>query len=112
MDSNVLGVNYNGTPCKAFYHPYECLFSDDVKRLHLRHYPDNEYVLLFFTAVFEMQRKIYEYGYKFNKERMKPQPIMLPVDSSGNPDYEYMEKYVQNLMLKKYTQYITYREST
>lgn len=26
VDRNVLGVNYNGAPCIAFYHPYECLF--------------------------------------------------------------------------------------
>ena len=36
-DCNVLGVNYNGAPCIAFYHPYGCIFTDDVKRLHLWH---------------------------------------------------------------------------
>lgn len=34
LDSNVLGVNYNGSVVDNFYHPYECLFSDDVKRFH------------------------------------------------------------------------------
>lgn len=31
-DSNVLGVNYNGSVVENFYHPYTCIFSDDVKR--------------------------------------------------------------------------------
>ena len=31
-DSNVLGVNYNGSVVENFYHPYTALFSDDVKR--------------------------------------------------------------------------------
>ena len=45
LDKNVLGVNYNGSVVENFYHPYECIFSDDVKRLHLLHHEDNKYVL-------------------------------------------------------------------
>lgn len=36
FDRNVLGVNYNGSVVENFYHPYDCLFSDDVKRFHLK----------------------------------------------------------------------------
>ena len=34
LDRNVLGVNYNGSVVENFYHPYEAIFSDDVKRIH------------------------------------------------------------------------------
>ena len=37
-DSNILGVNYNGIVVESFYHPYLCLFSDDVKRFKLKDY--------------------------------------------------------------------------
>lgn len=109
-DNNVLGVNYNGAPCIAFYHPYECIFTDDVKRLHLRNYKDNIFVLLFFTSVFAQQRSKYSYGYKFNEQRMLRQKLMLPVNDSGEPDYEYMEKYSKNMMFKKYKQYLAYMD--
>lgn len=33
LDENVLGVNYNGSVVENFYHPYQAIFSDDVKRL-------------------------------------------------------------------------------
>ena len=33
LDKNVLGANYNGAPCICFYHPYECIFTDDVKTI-------------------------------------------------------------------------------
>ena len=33
LASNILGVNYNGSVGFSFYHPYEALFSDDVKRV-------------------------------------------------------------------------------
>ena len=109
-DNNVLGVNYNGAPCIAFYHPYECIFTDDVKRLHLRNYKDNIFVLLFFTSVFAQQRSKYSYGYKFNEQRMLRQKLMLPINDSGEPDYEYMEQYSKNMMLKKYKQYLAYMD--
>jgi hypothetical protein len=107
-DSNVLGVNYNGAPCIAFYHPYECIFTDDVKRLHLREYEDNVYVLLFMKTIIMQQRPKYSYGYKFNEYRMLRQKLMLPVDDSGKPDYAYMEQYSKNLMRRKYEQYLAF----
>ena len=107
-DSNVLGVNYNGAPCIAFYHPYECIFTDDVKRLHLKNHIDDKYVLLFFTSIFAMQRVKYSYGYKFKEKRMHRQKLMLPVTDAGNPDYEYMEQYAKNMMLRKYEQYLAF----
>lgn len=111
LDKNVLGVNYNGNGMAiSFYHPYECIFSDDVKRFHLKEYPDNKYVLLFFKAIILQQKPKYNYGYKFNGTRMKRQIIMLPVNDAGNPDYEYMEQYIKNLMIKKYNAYLEYAE--
>lgn len=108
-DSNVLGVNYNGAPCIAFYHPYECIFTDDVKRLHLKNQKDNKFVLLFFTSIFAMQRVKYSYGYKFKEKRMHRQKLMLPVDDKGNPDYAYMTLYSAGLrggMLIRYKNFI------
>lgn len=107
-DSNVLGVNYNGAPCIAFYHPYECIFTDDVKRLHLRNYKNNKFVLLFFASIFAQQRSKYSYGYKFKEKRMLRQKLMLPITDSGEPDYEYMEQYSKNMMLRKYQQYLEF----
>ena len=70
-DKNVLGVNYNGNGMViGFYHPYECIFSDDVKRFHLKNYPDNEYVLLFMKVLILKQKSKFAYLYKFNAERM------------------------------------------
>ena len=107
-DKNILGVNYNGAPCIAFYHPYECIFTDDVKRLHLLHHEDNEYVLFFFKTIVMQQRTKYSYGYKFKEKRMLRQKLMIPIDDDGKPDYEYMEQYAKNMMLRKYEQYLTF----
>ena len=108
LDENVLGVNYNGAPCIAFYHPYKCLFTDDVKRLHLQNHADDEHVLLFMKDIVMQQRAKYSYGYKFKEKRMLRQKLMLPVDDDGKPDYTYMEQYVKNMMLRKYEQYLAF----
>lgn len=112
LDSNVLGVNYNGNGMViSFYHPYECLFSDDVKRFHLKNHSDNKYVLLFFKTLILQQKAKYNYGYKFNATRMKRQKIMIPVTESGEPDYDYMAQYAKNMMIRKYQQYLDYYEN-
>lgn len=108
LDKNVLGVNYNGAPCIGFYHPYECVFTDDVKRLHLKNYEDNPYVLFFFKAIILQQKNKYCYGYKFNERRMLRQIIVVPVDDNNEPDYEFMEECGRKMMAKKYVQYLNY----
>lgn len=108
FDKNVLGVNYNGSVVENFYHPYCCVFSDDVKRLHLREHADNKYILLFFKTVILQQKVKYTYGYKFNGQRMERQKILLPVNEEGRPDYEFMEQYGKQIMLQKYQQYLNY----
>ena len=85
FDKNVLGVNYNGSVVENFYHPYGCIFSDDVKRLHLREHADNKYILLFFKTVILQQKVKYTYGYKFNGQRMERQKILLPVNEKDLP---------------------------
>lgn len=108
LDNNVLGVNYNGSVVENFYHKYKSIFSDDVKRFHLKNYNDNESILLFFKSIILKQKDKYSYGYKFNETRMLRQYVMLPINKSGKPDYEYMEQYIKNLMYKKYNDYLEY----
>lgn len=98
LDSNVLGVNYNGSVVENFYHSYECIFSDDVKRIK---YKDeefgDEFTYLFLKQMILSQKNKYKYGYKFNAKRMNRQKIMLPVNNNGEPHWEYMSNFVKKL---------------
>ncbi len=111
LDSNTLGVNYNGAPCVAFYHPYKCLFSDDVKHLHIIGHEDNPHIMLFLAAVFAKQRIKFSYSYKCNEQRMRKQSIMLPVDSEGLPDWDFMEHFGREREGQLLSAYITYIQS-
>ena len=110
LDANVLGLNYNGSVCEAFYHPYMCLFSDDVKRLKLAEYENNKYVLLFIGTCIKQQKVKYMYSYKFNEKRMRSQYILLPTRHTGEPDYEFMESFVKEMIAKKIKLYRDYTE--
>ncbi len=101
INSNVLGVNYNGSVVKSFYHEYECIFSDDVKQLEIKN-PSyrNKYSYLFLKQVILQQETKYTYGYKFNATRMKRQKIMLPIDKKSEPHWQYMNTYMKLQELK------------
>ena len=98
LDSNVLGVNYNGSVVENFYHSYECIFSDDVKRIKFKNgeYGD-EFTYLFLKQTILSQKNKYQYGYKFNAKRMSRQKIMLPIDENGEPHWKYMSNFVKKL---------------
>lgn len=109
LDSNVIGVNYNGAVVESFYHPYKALFSDDVKRIELKNTSyQNKYVYLFLITMIEMQKKKYMYSYKFNAKRMSKQKILLPINSIGNPDWQFMENYMKQIEYEKLTKIIDY----
>ena len=98
LDSNVLGVNYNGSVVENFYHSYVCIFSDDVKRIKFknREYGD-EFTYLFLKQVILSQKNKYQYGYKFNAKRMRRQKIILPINKNGELHLEYMSNFIKIL---------------
>jgi len=52
----------------------------------------------------------YRYGYKFSQERIKRQSILLPINSEGEPDYEYMAAYAKNIENQKLEQYLDFTQ--
>ncbi|MDN3605316.1 restriction endonuclease subunit S [Kaistella yonginensis] len=110
-DSNVLGVNYNGSVVENFYHPYRAIFSDDVKRLSFKEIEGNKHLFLFVKTQIIKQKAKYQYGYKFNGIRMNRQKIMLPINDQNGPDYEYMEHYMKQLEYKKLNEYLAIKDN-
>ena len=109
IDKNVLGVNYNGSVVENFYHSYECIFSDDVKRIKFKNkkYGD-EFTYLFLKQLILSQKSKYQYGYKFNTKRMNRQKIMLPIDENGNLHWKYMSNFVKKIEKENIEQIIDY----
>ena len=110
LDKDVLGVNYNGSVVENFYHPYECLFSDDVKRLKIKSKQAGKYAYLFLKTMILKQKSKYQYGYKFNATRMAKQKILLPVNADNQPDWTNIERFMQRIELEKIVCYLKSRQ--
>lgn len=68
------------------------------------------YLAQFLIPLFksQMRAKFNWGGNGATLRRMRRLELMLPVTDSGEPDYEYMEQYVKNMMLRKYQQYLAF----
>jgi len=62
--------------------------------------------LQFIAVSLHQHKSKYNFSYTINSTRLKKQKIMLPVNSLDEPDYEYMEQYIKNIILKKYNDYL------
>ena len=60
----------------------------------------NQYNGLFICSILQKKHANYDYTNKISKEKINEEEIFLPADSSGNPDWDYMEKYVKALTTK------------
>jgi type I restriction enzyme M protein len=68
----------------------------------------NEFNGQFIARIIQQTCSKYTYGHMGNKDSIKRERVMFPVNNSGEPDYEYMEQYVKNMMLRKYRQYLAF----
>lgn len=95
----------------AFYQPYSFLGRGGAGSSVLMLYADN---LNLYSGQFIAKMIAntctckYTYGHMGNKDGIKRERIMLPVDENNNPDYRFMEDYVKELMNKKRQQYLDY----
>lgn len=55
--------------------------------------------LMFFAASFRKSALVkgFDYGNKFRRDIASTLKVKLPIDSQGNPDWQYMEDYILNL---------------
>ena len=87
---------------KVFYQnlPYYCVSHGRVNIL-ISKFELTEYVLRFFAVVIEtVSIKKYAFSEMCTGAKLLKDKIKLPVEKNGNPDYAYMEKYMQNIANK------------
>ena len=96
-EGGTITVNYNGAGvADSFYQPVAFWASDDVNVL----YPKFEItpaIALFIATVIGKEKYRFSYGRKWHLERMRESVIHLPVDGTGEPDFNYMEAYIKSL---------------
>ncbi len=106
---NCLSVANGGVSAGyAFYHPYKYIATDHVT--HFKGAKLNKFHYLFIGTVIRNQmHEKYDFSREMTDPRLKREKLLLPVDESGNPDFDYMEQYMKNIMISKYKAYLKYK---
>lgn len=105
---NCISLANSGSVGTAFYEPFAFVASDHVTSLKREN--ASQYIYLFLTVVLEQQGSNFNFNREINDLRIKKMRIMLPVDDNDEPDYQFMEDYMKELVTKKRNQYQTYVE--
>lgn len=88
IDSAVLGY--------CTYQPVPFTASDHVEVLRPK-FQMNKYIALFFVTIINKDTYRYSYGRKRSQKQIKRDTVKLPVDSHGDPDWSFMERYIKSL---------------
>ena len=93
IDKNAIIVT---TFCDAFYAKGEFTASDEITILH--HSKMNEINGLFIASAIRKNAWKYSFKVKAFQTRIIEDTIKLPINKKGEPDWEYMESYMKNIM--------------
>lgn len=92
-----ISVSYNGSVAEAFYQPEPYWATDDVNVLYPRGFRLTPEIGLFFCTLIRLEKYRFNYGRKWHLERMRESIIKLPVTTTGEPDWGFMERYIKSL---------------
>ena len=106
--NNCLTIANSGSVGASFYHQYDFIGSDHITALKNNKY--NKYIYLFLTVIVSRIGNKYSFNREINDFRISKEKILLPVDKNDNPDYEYMEQYIKNIMVNQYSRYLEFLE--
>lgn len=96
---NCITVTNNGSIGCAYFQKNKFTCSHDITVLYLKNHELTKNIALFLIVQIEKVGKLFSYARKWRPKRMKSSMIMLPVNNDEKPDYEYMEKYIQNIKI-------------
>lgn len=91
----------------AYYQPANMALDSHVTAL-VPLFDMSAFVMLFIAKCISGLHGFFGHGLSISNPRAKRLRIMLPVTDTGEPDYAYMEQYSNNMMLRKYKQYLEF----
>lgn len=87
--------------CNVFYRDYEFCCDDNIIVLINDDY--NENVCLFLATIIAKDKFKFAYGRQYRKKDFLKHIIKLPVDESGEPDWKYMDDFIEKLLSQERT---------
>lgn len=94
------------TFCDSYFVEGDFTASDEITMLSNESV--NKYSGKFISRIISSNQSKYAFGRKAFSERLEKQLIILPVNSKNEPDYEFMEQYMQHKEQEKQKEYQYY----
>ena len=89
-------ITIGDTTATAFYQTVDFVTGPHIVVIRASWF--NVYTALFIISLLNMEKYRYPvFGRAFTKDLIQDTQLYLPTDSSGNPDYEFMEDYIKGL---------------
>lgn len=89
-------ITIGGEGIYAFYQQKEFIGGTNITAIYNKNF--NKNVCLFLCTVLNSQAYKYNYGRARNLQKIKDEIVLLPTTPQGEPDWEWMERYVKKLM--------------
>lgn len=97
MQSSPAGtISFGAENATFFYQEKEYVSGRDIYYIDTRYL--TKYACLFVVTCLQAIVEKYSYNYGMFPELVKKEEIKLPVNKNGEPDWEYMENYMKNIM--------------
>ena len=84
--------------CNCFYRGYEFVCDDNILVLEPLFQGANRFNMLFLATVISADKYRYAYGRQYRQKDFREHIVQLPINKTGNPDWNFMEQYVKSLL--------------
>jgi len=98
--ANTLVVVYDGHATGRTYYQKEPFWASDSVNVLYPKFDLTENIGLYLIPIFETAGREFVYTNKWTQEKMQTTLIKLPVTEEGNPDWNYMDNYMLNMITK------------
>ena len=96
---NNLSIANSGSVGSCFYHKYEYIASDHITALSCKNADENIYK--FMSTIIKRLENKYSFNREINDTRISREKLILPIDKDGNPNWEYMSKFIKKIENEK-----------
>lgn len=103
---NCLTLANSGSVGSTFFHHYTFVASDHVTALILE--KPNKYIYLFLSGIIRRLEEKYSFNREINDKRIQREKILLPVNSDGLPDWQFMEDFMKQIERDKIAAVLSY----
>lgn len=104
--NNCLTLANSGSVGSCFYQSYSFIASDHVTKLENNVF--SNYTYLFISNIVSRLGEKYSFNREINDKRIKREKILLPTNSKGEPDYNFMGQYMRHKELEKQKEYLNF----